>query len=625
VTARVDGGGAPGVLASVRRLKREGRTVEALSALRDALRREALSPEEIERAGHFILREITAGVVMPAFRVLILGQCTTSWLKNALAAVAWARGDATNVGDGGYDAVLQNVASLDRQETPAVLVLLPWNARLLQSTGRTAAERIDFEIAYWRQVWRIAAEKGFTRIIHVGYDWVIPDARGFHLSGSAGGDVRIVRTINDRLREELPAGNHFLPLEEISGTLGRAQFYDQRRYFWTKQPFSEAGSVRLAEHLLAALRAITVGHRKVLVLDLDNTLWGGIVGELGAAGVAVGDTPEGEAFVAFQRYLKSLSARGILLAVCSKNDPDDAREPFLRNPNMVLTLDDFVAFEANWQSKPDNLRRIARTLRLSLDSFVFFDDSKAEQEQMRQALAEVAIVNTPADPADYVSALQDGLWFETAAITSEDETRSARYAIERQRRDAEHISSSLEDYLGSLDMRAFVQPVTEEDLPRVVQLLSKTNQFNLTTRRHSRDAVRSIISRPGSLAFTLRLRDRFGDYGLVAVVLAAPASDRAAERTLSIDTFLMSCRIIGRTAEHFLIGHLLREAGRLGYKTLRAEYIATAKNRLVDQFYPSVGFTKVSTDPNKNEAAVVSYELDLDGAVAPISFLQPPT
>ena len=611
------------VLQSARRLKNEGRTVEALAVLRDALSRGSLSSEEIERAGHFILREAETGVVTPSITVRLAGQFSTSWLKHCVAAASWACGEISAVSEAAYDNVLQDVAALDRNDLPDVLVLLPWNARILQDNGRLPRERVESELTYWRQVWHIAREKGVSRVIQVGYDWVIPDARGFQLTGSPAGDIGIIRALNDGLRSELPNGAHFLPLEEISGVLGRTNFYDFRRYFWTKQPFSEKGVARFAEHLFAAIRATTVGARKVLALDLDNTLWGGVVGELGPDGIALGETPDGEAFVAFQRYLKALAARGVLLVVCSKNNPDDAREPFLRNPNMVLKLEDFAAFEANWQSKPDNLRRIARTLSLGLDSFVFFDDSKAEQEHMRQALAEVAIVRTPSDPAEYVRALQDGLWFETADLTHEDAVRSVHYAVERKRRKLEQVSASPEDYLRSLDMRADLRTIAEADLPRVVQLLGKTNQFNLTTRRHSREQVVAMLRREGSLGFTLRLSDRFGDYGLIAVALAVPAPDgQRSSRTLLIDTFAMSCRAIGRSVEHHLLRHLLVEAERHGYEWLRGEYIPTAKNEVVAAFYSHAGFARVAVESTENTQAVI-YEARIRDLAPAVSFIKP--
>lgn len=612
-----------GPLARARRLRTEGRIVEAFAALRESLSRRDLAPEQTERAGQFLLREIESGALDPDYRVKLLGQCTTTWLKNCLAAVSWGRGELSLVSEGGFDTVIQDLAAIDPANPPPIIALLPWNSRVLRDDGVEPAERIDTEVNYWRQVWHVAADKGISRVIQIGYDWVFPDARGFHLSGRPDGNIGIIRALNDSLRAKLPAGNHFLPLEEISGIVGRNSFYDLRRYYWTMQPFSEAGAVFLAEHLFAAIRAATVGPRKVLALDLDNTLWGGVVGELGAHGISLGGTPEGDAFVAFQRYLKSLAARGVLLVVCSKNNPDDAREPFIANSNMVLSLDDFVAFEANWHSKADNLKKIASDLRLGLDSFVFFDDSKAEQEQMRQALAEVAIAEAPADPAEYIRALQKGLWFETTTITSEDASRSAMYSVEERRREAKRQSGSASDYLHSLNMRATVRPMAEGDLLRVVQLLGKTNQFNLTNRRHGLSEIRSMIERPGSLNFTVRLQDRFGDHGLVAVLLANPASSAETNDTLVIDTFLMSCRVIGRTVEHFMMKYLFAQARLRGYRRLAAEYIPSKKNALVRDLYDVMGMRKLSTLTKEGDTGPVSYELVLSQAPEPASFILP--
>ena len=201
--------------------------------------------------------------------------------------------------------------------------------------------------------------------------------------------------VNEALRANLPAGSFFVDLEQVAGMIGRERFYDPRRYFWTKQPFSEAGTVRLAEHIWAGIRAVTTGPKKVLVVDLDNTLWGGVVGEKGPLGIEFGDSPEGEAYRALQKYLKGLAARGIVLAVASKNNAEDAREPFEKNPDMILGLDDFAAFEAGWGPKGQALERIAQTLNLGLDSLVFLDDNPAEGEQVRQAVPEVSVVEPP--------------------------------------------------------------------------------------------------------------------------------------------------------------------------------------------------------------------------------------
>lgn len=374
----------------------------------------------------------------------------------------------------------------------------------------------------------------------------------------------------------------------MSGLSGRTAFYDRRRYHWTKQPFSEAGLVALAAHLGAGVRALTLGPKKVLVVDLDDTLWGGVVGERGAEGITLGDGPAGEAFVAFQRHLKGLAARGVALAVCSKNNLADAQEPFLRHAQMPLSLDDIACFVANWEPKPQNLRHIAQQLNLGLDSFVFFDDNPAEREAVRQALPEVGVVEVPADPAEYVDALQRGLWFEAVALTEEDRLRGASLRAEQQRSALQDRAASLDDYLRSLQMRARLGDVAEADLPRLVQLLARTNQFNLSTRRHGEAALRALLDAPRALGLSLRLADRFADHGLVALLLAQPeAGDDGA---LRIDSFVMSCRVIGRGVEDFFVDALLQRARALGFERVIGEYIPSPRNGLVATLYPRLGF-----------------------------------
>ncbi len=608
------------VLKTARQLRKEGKAAEALALLREALRREQLAPDQMERAGGFIGKLVaqasslcaTGGtpVPPPALRVLLLGQCTTSWLAPALAAIAWKHGVLIHVAEGGYDNVLQDLASLPAEPRPDALVLLPWNQRLLRGGD---------ELPFWQRAWALAAERWGARIVQVGYDWVVPGPLGHYLGGGQGGDVAVVRQANATLRAHLPAGAFLVDLEQVSGAMGRERFYDPRRYHWTKQPFSDPGACRLAEHLWAALRALHTGPKKVLVLDLDNTLWGGIVGEAGPLGIALGDGPDGEAHRAFQFHVKRLAQRGVLLAVASKNNPDDAREPFRSNPDMALGLGDFAAFEAGWDPKPAMLRRIAATLGLGLDSFVFFDDDPAEREQIRQTLPEVEVVEVPADPAEYVRALQAGLYFEAAALTREDAERAEQYQHERQRREAQQAFASTDDYLRSLDMRAEAGAVDEAAFPRCAQLIAKTNQFNLTTRRHGVEEIRRLVALPGAVALTLRVADRFGDHGLVSVLIAVPEGEGEAPaeppaphgpRALRVDTWLMSCRVIGRTVEEFMFNTLLARARELGYGRILGEYIPTAKNAPVRDLYDRLGFARQTEAPDGS----VAYTLDVAAA-----------
>lgn len=605
-----------GLFERLNSLHREGRAAEALPELRLALARGALSPEEMDRAGRFIRKCLAAGA-RPAQRVLLLGQCTTAWLTTMLTAVGWAHGTLLRVEDGEYDNILQELSRLSG-EPPDAVIFVPWTQRLLGDAQRPAADRVEDEVAFWRQAWTAARERGVARIVQVGYDWVGPGPAGHHLGAAPDGDVARVRSANARLREALGPG-YFVDLEQVSGLLGRGAFYEPRQYFWTRQPFSTAGLQALSEHLLAGVRALAGGPKKVLVLDLDNTLWGGVVGETGPLGIALGESPDGEAFRSFQQYVKGLAQRGTVLAVASKNNPADAREPFEKNPDMLLKLEDFAAFDASWDPKGLALQRIAATLNLGLDSFVFFDDNPAEREQIRQALPEVEVVLVPEDPAEYVRALAAGLWFESARQTLEDRQRSRQYAVERQRRDLERSFGSMEDYLRSLEMRARVAALEEADLQRVVQLLGKTNQFNLTTRRHGEPEVRRIVDEQRGLAFTLRLEDRFGDSGLVGLVLGAPVAD-AEVPTLRVDTWLMSCRVIGRTLEHLTLRVLVDRALALGYRRLVGEYIPTKKNALVARLYDDLGFTRVA----ESDGGRVSYELDIPPAVLPVTFIATP-
>ncbi|MCW5806279.1 MAG: HAD-IIIC family phosphatase [Deltaproteobacteria bacterium] len=580
---------------SWKQLRKQGRTGEALAALREAVRREQLEPEELERAGRMLAADGPQGET-GGLRVRVLGQCTTSWLAPMIAALAWGRGLPLAVASGEFDNVVQDLTSA----APAdVVVLLPWSERYL------ANPLVDDEVAQWRHAWRLAAGRG-ARVVQIGYDWVGAGPLGHHLAG----DVAHVRALNAELRAALPASAYFVDLEAVSGLAGRAQFYDPRQYHWTKQPFSMAGAAALARHVVAGIRALVTGPKKVLVLDLDNTLWGGVVGETGPLGITLGGTPEGEAFVAFQRHLRGLARRGVLLAVASKNNPADAREPFGAHPDMALAIDDLAAFEASWDPKAMALQRIADALQLGLDSFVFFDDNPAEREHIRQALPEVEVVEVPEDPADYVRALEAGLWFEAVALTDEDRARTAQYAVERQRAELRGAASSLDDYLASLEMCARVRELDDTDMQRAVQLIGKTNQFNLTTRRHSEAHVRALLA-GGAVAVTVRVRDRFGDHGLVSLAIAVPR-----DGDLVVDTWLMSCRVIGRTVEQLVLAELVRRATERGLHRVVGEYLPTAKNALVARLYDDLGFAALDASP-----AGSRYALALPCAALPRTFV----
>lgn len=589
------------VVTEYRRLKRDGCLEGALEVARRRL--PAAGSRAVAQIGQWLRKDLAgSGAGEPGLRVLVLGQCTTTYLVPALVAWSWHEGLRVECGEGAYDQVIQELARLEGDAIPDVVVILPWHQRLLADDSRDAASRVEDEMAFLQTAWREVARIR-CKLIQVSYDWTGAGALGLGLSARRGGAIGLVQQANASLRAALPAGAFFVDLESLSAWHGKAGFYDERNDHWLKQPFTPEGLSHLARQTAAGLRTLTRGRRKVLVLDLDNTLWGGVVGEEGAHGVAIGGTTEGEAFAAFQRLVRQLRGSGVLLAVCSKNNEADAREPFLANDGMLLKLEDFSAFHASWDGKPSRIRRIAEELNLGLDSFVFFDDNPAEREHVRAELPEVLVVEVPPDPAHYLRALQESRAFEAVDLTSADVDRAGQYAAEAARRRLQNEGAAPERYLASLAMRAAVEEIDERNLDRVVDLITKTNQFNLTTRRHSRAAVEAMVSSPRSVCFAVKLADRFGDYGLISVLLGI-AED---PETLRIDTWLMSCRAMGRTVEHFVMNHLAAFARDRGYATLMGEYLPTAKNAPVEGLLPGFGFVPAPGDGSRWTLSLTSF------------------
>ena len=393
-----------------------------------------------------------------------------------------------------------------------------------------------------------------------------------------------------------------LDCERLSARIGKALWMDPRYWHLSKQAVSLQALPLLARHLTAIIAANLGLARKCLVLDLDNTLWGGVIGEDGLTGINLGGDHVGESFIAFQEAIRLLKQKGVVLAVCSKNNEADAREPFERHPEMRLKLDDFAVFTANWEPKPDNLRRIAQSLNIGLDALVFVDDNPAECAAVRQALPEIDVLELPADPAHYARTLWDYLGFESATLTAEDAARTDQYRARAAVTQLEQGVGSVEELWESLDMQATIAPFNELDLPRIVQLIGKTNQFNLTTRRYNQAQIESFVRNPACIHFTLRLRDRFAEHGLVSLLIAVRQG-----QTFEIDTWLMSCRVIGLSVEQSMLAHLCQQAAGGGVTRLRGLYLPTAKNGLVKDLYAKLGFV---LSGERDGGAVWDYEVD---------------
>ena len=401
---------------------------------------------------------------------------------------------------------------------------------------------------------------------------------------------------------------YFFDYDALIARHGRLNWHDERRWLTVRLPITSAHLLDLVRAWLRFLHPLTGRVAKALVVDLDNTLWGGVIGEDGVNGIRLGAEYPGAAFQQFQRAALDLHRRGILLAICSKNNLDDAMEAIDTHPGMVLRREHFAAVRINWQDKAQNLREIAAELNIGVDALAFVDDNPVERELVRQRLPEVWVIDLPADPLAYANTLRDCPVLERLTLSAEDRQRGELYASQSRRAEMEKSAASREDFLRSLAQEAEVAPVTPATLARVAQLTQKTNQFNLTTRRYSEEEVAGIAARPGSAVLSISVRDCYGDNGLVGVAITADA-----DGVCQLDTFLLSCRVIARAVETAFLSVIAEQASRRGCRALRGVYRPTKKNALCKDFFAAHGFVAVGSD---GDGMAWEFDLSHGGTVA---------
>jgi len=376
-----------------------------------------------------------------------------------------------------------------------------------------------------------------------------------------------------------------------------------------KFSFSDKLIPLYAEHVARTVAAIRGKSGKVLILDLDNTVWGGVIGDDGLEGIQVaqGDA-RGEAHLAVQRLALELRQRGIVLAVSSKNTDEVAREPFEKHPEMLLKLDHIAVFQANWNDKATNIQAIAEELSLGLDAMVFLDDNPVERGLVRKLLPQVAVPELPEDPAYYARTLTAGGYFEAATFATEDLKRAGFYQDNAKRASLQKQVGGVDAYLASLDMTITFQPFDATGRTRIVQLINKSNQYNLTTRRYTDPEVGAAENDPDCFTLQVRLADIFGDNGMISVVICRPGETGE----WLIDTWLMSCRVLGRKVEHMVLREIMRHAAAAGIHKLSGIYLPTDRNKLVVDHYSRLGFTKVEEE----ESGLTRWELLVNGSGA---------
>jgi FkbH-like protein len=545
-------------------------------------------------------------------RLAILGGYSLYPLHDLLTHLLEAEGTPSELFLGDYDNYVAEITDPGGRLSefrPAVVCLLPAAQRCrylgkptdAREKVQSAASAVVTELL---DLCRTVHERAGAEVILGNFNLPARHDLGAYRSRTLASDWNFRKSVNLELGLSAPSFVHICDLEFLANRHGALAAEDARGWFESKQLCAPDMLVEVCRELSRLILALRRPPKKVLVLDLDNTLWGGTVAEDGLEGIEIGDTsPRGEAFKAFQKYIRSLKDRGVLLAVCSKNDLALAQEVFEQHPEMILRPSDFVAFKANWEPKSDNLRQIAVDLNLGLDSLVFVDDNPAELEIVRQFAPGVTTILLSPDPAEYVGQLQDCRMFEPHNITPEDVERTGQYRAETQRQTLLASATDMDAYLASLAMEASITEFVSVDVPRLAQLINKSNQFNLTTRRRTEAEVQSLLSQPDHICFSLRLKDRFGDHGLVSIVIGRLQGD-----ALEIDTWLMSCRVLKRQVEETVLNELARLAHSKGCIRLQGLYLATAKNEMVRDFYPRMGFQTKAATAERGE-----FTLELNG------------
>ena len=532
-------------------------------------------------------------------RLALLSSCTVDQLLPAIRVAGLRRGLHIQTYTGAYGQYRQELldpgSELHRYKPHFVLLSLTAAEHIegvpITASAADADGAIDDAVRDLRGLWKHAQGISDCVVIQQSLlDTTEPLFGALDLS-VPGAPARLIARLNERLIQAAADDKiHVLDVSRASARDGLDAWFDVTRWLQGKLEISPQASTQFGEmvaRLIASQRGLS---RKCLVVDLDNTLWSGVIGDDGLDGIVIGQgSALGEAHLALQRYIKRLTERGIPVAVCSKNETKVAKSAFEKHPEMLLKLSDFAAFMANWTDKAENLRNIAKDLNIGLDSLVFVDDNPAERARVRSALPEVAVPELPRDPAHYVRCIASAGYFEAASFTAEDGKRTQLYAANAQRGNLREAAQSFEDYLRQLDMTVSYGRIASVDMTRSAQLLNKTNQFNTRTRRYSEQEISNIVADSSNIPLQFRLQDRFGDNGLVSVMLLSPRAGEAA--VYSIDNWVMSCRVFGRQLEDEAMNIAVELLRRAGAVQLTAEYIPTKKNAVIKDLFENLGFS----------------------------------
>ena len=542
---------------------------------------------------------------LPVVKVALLGDTATQFLATAIKGVGVERGYNIKLFEAEYNQVERQVLDLTsdlHQFAAKYTVVFQSSHKLLEHYGlkseglsELANERIQFI--------RTLCETTEGKIIYFNYPEIDDTVFGQYANRTELSFTWQIRQLNCelmRLTREYP--NLFIcDIAALQNQFGREWMFDSSVYVSTEMVLSLDALPYVGSRVMDIICAIEGKFKKCLILDLDNTVWGGVVGDDGWENIQVGHgLGIGKAYTEFQEWVKKLKNRGIIIAVCSKNDEDKAKEPFEKNPEMVLRLDDIAVFVANWENKADNIRTIQQILNIGFDSMVFLDDNPFERNMVRENVPGVCVPELPEDPGDYLEYLYSLNLFETASYSAGDKDRTKQYQTEAMRVQAAQKFTNEADFLKSLDMVSVVEGFTHFNTPRVAQLSQRSNQFNLRTVRYTDGEIAALGASDKHVCLSFTLEDKFGDNGLICVIIM----EKRDAKTLFVDTWFMSCRVLKRGMENFTLNTMVEYAKELGFERIVGEYIPTLKNGMVKEHYTNLGFSPIGDN---------LYELNIQG------------
>lgn len=528
-------------------------------------------------------------------RIALLGDSSTQFLVQAIKGFGVEAGINFEIFEAGYDQLDQlifNDSSELYEYNPDHIVVFKSSEKLFSQFYKSEnSSRVNFasdHISWLTEACNSISKNASSEVIYLNFPMTLDLVYGNYSNKTETSFSYQLRKLNFELMK-LSSGvkNLFIcDLCAIQDQFGRNFLFDPKMYINADMVLSIDALPFVAKSITDIVSSLNGRFKKCLVLDLDNVMWGGVIGDDGIENIQIGELGIGKAFTEFQLWVKQLKDRGILLAVCSNNEEAIAKEPFEKHPDMILRLDDIAVFVANRESKVDNIKEIQSVLNIGFDTIVFVDDDPFERHLVRTYIPQVQVPDVPEDPAKYLEFFRGLNLFETSAVTKEDVQRTAQYQQELKRSSSQRNYTDQGDFLSGLDMVCTIEPFNKFNIPRVAQLSQRSNQFNLRTIRYTESELQGISDSTDFITLVYSLKDRFGDSGVVSVVILK----RQDEKNLFIDTWLMSCRVLKRGMEYFVMNSMVKHALKNGFNAIIGEYIPTPKNNLVKDHYSMLGF-----------------------------------